>query len=68
MERENVRGYRIGISYTCTALRYKPAFIATWVPGSIFGRGMEISSESVTYLNFITYYFNSILRAGPRFQ
>ena len=23
-------GYRLGISYTCTALRFKPAFIATW--------------------------------------
>ena len=29
MERENVTGYRLGISYTCTALRYNPAFIAT---------------------------------------
>ena len=26
---ENVTGYRLGISDTCTALRYKPAFIAT---------------------------------------
>ena len=26
MEGENVTGYRLGISYTCTALRYKPAF------------------------------------------
>ena len=26
----NVTGYWLGISYTCTALRYKPAFIATW--------------------------------------
>ena len=24
----NVTGYRLGISYTCTALRYKSAFIA----------------------------------------
>ena len=30
MEGENVTGYRLGILYTCTALRYKPAFIATW--------------------------------------
>ena len=30
MEEENVTGYMLGISYTCTALRYKPAFIATW--------------------------------------
>ena len=30
MEGENVTGYRLGISYTCTALRYKSAFIATW--------------------------------------
>ena len=30
MEGESVTGYRLGISYTCTALRYKPAFIATW--------------------------------------
>ena len=30
MEGENVTGYRLGIIYTCTALRYKPAFIATW--------------------------------------
>ena len=30
MEGENVTGYRLGIAYTCTALRYKPAFIATW--------------------------------------
>ena len=28
--RLNVTGYRFGISYTCTALRYEPAFIATW--------------------------------------
>ena len=28
--RLNVTGYRLGISYTCTALQYKPAFIATW--------------------------------------
>ena len=26
----NVTGFRLGISYTCTALRHKPAFIATW--------------------------------------
>ena len=26
----NFIGYRLGISHTCTALRYKPAFIATW--------------------------------------
>ena len=30
MEGENVAGYRLGISHTCTDLRYKPAFIATW--------------------------------------
>ena len=30
MEGENVTWYRLGIWYTCTALRYKPAFIATW--------------------------------------
>ena len=30
MEGENVTGYSLGIGYTCTALRYKPAFIATW--------------------------------------
>ena len=30
MEGENVTGYRLGISDTCTALRYKPAFIAMW--------------------------------------
>ena len=30
MEGENVTGYRLGIIYTCTALRYKPAFIETW--------------------------------------
>ena len=30
MEGENVTGNRLGISHTCTALRYKPAFIATW--------------------------------------
>ena len=30
MEGENVTGYRLGIIYTSTALRYKPAFIATW--------------------------------------
>ena len=29
MDGENVTGYMLGISYTCTALRYKPAFIAT---------------------------------------
>ena len=29
-EQSYVTGYRLGISYTCTALRYKPAFIATW--------------------------------------
>ena len=28
MKGENVAGYRLGISYTCTALRYKPVFIA----------------------------------------
>ena len=27
---ENVIGYRLGISCTCTGLRYKPPFIATW--------------------------------------
>ena len=27
MERVNVTGYRLGISYTYTALRYKSAFI-----------------------------------------
>ena len=27
---KNVTGYRLGISYTCTALRYKLAFIAAW--------------------------------------
>ena len=32
MEGENVTGYKLGISYTCTALRYKRAFIATWSP------------------------------------
>ena len=26
----SVTGYRLGISYACTALRYKPAFIAMW--------------------------------------
>ena len=26
----DVTGYRLGISYTCTVLRFKPAFIATW--------------------------------------
>ena len=31
MEGENVTGYRLGIIYTCTALWYKPAFIATWL-------------------------------------
>ena len=30
MEGENVTGYRSGVSYTCSALRNKPAFIATW--------------------------------------
>ena len=30
MERENVKGYKLGISYFSTALRYKPAFIVTW--------------------------------------
>ena len=25
-----VTGYRLGISYTCTALLYKPALTATW--------------------------------------
>ena len=30
MEGENVTGYRLDISYTCTALPYKPSFIATW--------------------------------------
>ena len=30
MEGENVTGYRLGVSYTCTALRCMPAFIATW--------------------------------------
>ena len=30
MKGENVKGYRLGISYTCTALGYKPAFIETW--------------------------------------
>ena len=30
MEGENVTGYRLGISYTCTALQYKPAFIEMW--------------------------------------
>ena len=30
MEGENVIGYRLGISYTCTILRYRPAFIGTW--------------------------------------
>ena len=29
MEEENVTGYVLGISFTCTALRYKSAFIAT---------------------------------------
>ena len=27
---ENVTGYRLGISYTCTFLQYKPPFIAKW--------------------------------------
>ena len=30
MEEETVTEYRLGLLYTCTALRYKPAFIATW--------------------------------------
>ena len=30
MEGENVTKYWLGVEYTCTALRYKPAFIATW--------------------------------------
>ena len=30
MEEENATGYRLGISFTCTALRYKSAFIGTW--------------------------------------
>ena len=30
MEGENVTGYMLGIIYTCTAVRYKPAFMATW--------------------------------------
>ena len=30
MEGETVTVYRLGIIYTCTASRYKPAFIATW--------------------------------------
>ena len=30
MEGENVTGYRLDIIYTCTDLRYKPTFIATW--------------------------------------
>ena len=30
MEGENVTGYRLGISHTCTALRYIPAFIEMW--------------------------------------
>ena len=27
---DNVTGYSLGIWYTCTALRYKPAFIEKW--------------------------------------
>ena len=51
MERENVTGYRLVISYTCTALGYKPAFIATQlecstldrrVPGTILARGVRV--------------------------
>ena len=50
MEGENVTGYWFGISYTCTALPYKPVFIKrgrvfAFRPkghGSILGRGMEI--------------------------
>ena len=47
----NVTGYRLGISYICTALRYKPAFFSNMVecspsdqkgPGLILGRVMEI--------------------------
>ena len=30
MEGENVTGYRLCISYTCTALWYKLAFIGMW--------------------------------------
>ena len=47
MEGENVTGYRLGMSHAYTALRNKPAFIASVrlfdrkVPGSILGRGME---------------------------
>ena len=30
MEGENAVGYRLSISYNCTALRYKPALIRRW--------------------------------------
>ena len=36
MEGENVTGYRIGISYTSTALWYKPDFIATWNSAKLY--------------------------------
>ena len=31
MKGGNVTGYRFGKIYTCTALRYKPVFIETWL-------------------------------------
>ena len=33
MDGEDVTGYMLGISYICTALRYKLAFIAIWWTG-----------------------------------
>ena len=46
MEGENVTGYRLGISYTCTAGfdsdLVECSTIDRKVPGSILGRDMEI--------------------------
>ena len=45
MKGENVTGYRFGISYTCSALRYKLAFIVE----SGYRLGISYTSTTLRY-------------------
>ena len=53
MEEENVTGYRLGISYTYTNLRYKPAFKATWQSARLEVEGSPVRSPAGVWRCFL---------------
>ena len=55
MEGENVTGYRLGISHTCTALWYKPPFSGRALDFRSKGPGFNPRSEHGDFLKSLCH-------------